>query len=68
MVPLTINEEGFWMPIEREDQPLYKYVAEFAKSSRARCRRCSDNILKGELRLGAPIKWRGGEYGWISSW
>ena len=31
-------------------------------------RRCSELIPKGVPRVGVPIKWRGGEYGWISSW
>ena len=28
--------------------------------------RCSELIPKGVPRVGVPIKWRGGEYGWIS--
>ena len=30
--------------------------------------RCSEFIAKDTVRVGVPIKWRGGEYGWISSW
>ena len=30
--------------------------------------RCSELIAKDTVRVGVPIKWRGGEYGWISSW
>ena len=30
--------------------------------------RCSELIAKATVRVGVPIKWRGGEYGWISSW
>ena len=37
-------------------------------SSRVSIRRCSELIAKSTVRVGAPIKWRGGEYGWISSW
>ena len=39
-----------------------------ACSSRVSIRRCSELIAKSTVRVGAPIKWRGGEYGWISSW
>ena len=31
-------------------------------------RRCSELIAKDSVRIGVPIKWRGGLFGWISSW
>eukprot|EP00501_MAST-03F_sp_TOSAG23-6_P001685 GSMAST32.ASY1.ANO1.1756.1 assembled CDS len=65
--PLTVTDDGHWKPLIEGEQQI-KVVSEYAKSSRARCRLCSEKILKNEVRLGFPVKWRGGEYGWISSW
>ena len=56
-----------WKPAEGK-QKVYTHRVEKSKSSRATCRRCSEKIEKGAIRIGTPIKWRGGEWGWISSW
>mmetsp|Transcript_9849 Transcript_9849/g.24246 ORF Transcript_9849/g.24246 Transcript_9849/m.24246 type:complete len:1443 (-) Transcript_9849:103-4431(-) len=64
---LTIDADGQWMPTDDPGERV-RLVVEHSKSGRARCRRCSENISKNEIRIGVPIKWRGGTYGWISSW
>lgn len=44
-------------------------LAQISPSSQARCRPCSEYIKKGELRLGTPMKWRGGTpAGFIVNW
>ena len=65
---LTVDEDGEWMKAGDEDEDIYKYSAEYAKSSRARCRVCSEAIQKGTVRVGYPIKWGGGTHGYINSW
>ncbi|ACO62624.1 SNF2 super family [Micromonas commoda] len=68
---LTIVEfEGKfeWKLAEYENEQTFSHVVEIAKSGRARCRKCSELIAKDSVRIGVPIKWRGGLFGWISSW
>ncbi len=60
-------EDGQWRPTEDESERKVLMV-EYSRSARARCRRCSEKIPKSVVRVGAPIKWRGGTHGWISSW
>lgn len=65
---LTVDQEsGQWRqraPCEK----VYLFVTEYSKSSRARCRLCSEKIPKDEVRCGTPIAWRGGDFGYINSW
>ncbi len=65
---LTISEDGEWKPVEYAYESRYELRAEYGKSGRAKCRRCGEMIAKGAVRLGVPIKWRGGEHNIISSW
>eukprot|EP00940_MAST-03C_sp_MAST-3C-sp2_P001866 g1866.t1 len=66
---LTVDVEARqWRAREWENEPVYQFMAEYAKSGRARCRLCSEKIEKGSVRMGTPIKWRGGDFGWINSW
>ena len=39
-----------------------------SKSSRATCSKCSEKIMKDEVRLGLPKKWGGGIHGYINCW
>jgi len=55
------------MPTDKESKKKILMV-QYSKSGRARCRKCSEKIKKGDVRVGTPIKWRGGTYGWISAW
>ncbi len=64
---LTIDEAGEWKPAEADDH-IYAYKLEYSKSGRAKCQKCSEKVGKGEIRVATPIKWKGGEYGYISSW
>jgi len=71
MLPLTICEDDGkreWKPAEYETEPIYSHVVELAKTARARCRKCSEAIAKGVVKVGVPFKWRGGAHGYISSW
>ena len=68
MPELTVDEDGDWKPIDDEDEVPYRFTTEYAKSSRARCRVCSEAIKKDTVRVGVPVKWGGGTYGYINSW
>jgi len=60
-----------WRPIyddDSEEFAIRTHVVEYAKSSRGKCGVCSEAIGKGEVRIGTPIKYRGGDYGWITKW
>merc|ERR1712032_718628 len=43
-------------------------MAQYSKSSRAACSKCSEKIMKNEVRLGLPKKWGGGVHGYINCW
>lgn len=60
----TVDVEGNWQVAERW-QRKYLCTVELSKSSRARCRLCSTNMEKNELRLGRPYLWKGA---FRSSW
>lgn len=52
----------------RKGRPSLLQVSK-APTGRAGCRKCGENIDKGAIRVGSPIKWRGGHPGgWISAW
>jgi len=68
MENVTVTEDGQWKPIEYEYEVEYKFSCEYSKTGRAKCRRCGELIPKGSVRIAKPIKWRGGDYGIISSW
>ena len=77
-------DTGHWRPVATATDRAFLATVEHAKvpctrcscvvvlmamqTGRARCRRCSETIKKGDIRVGVPIKWRGGTHGWISSW
>lgn len=66
--------DGSWVSLAKADAAtlaaahVYVVLTEIAKSGRAKCRICGEMIEKGIPRIGVPIKWRGGEHGYISSW
>ncbi|CCW70891.1 unnamed protein product [Phytomonas sp. Hart1] len=66
-VALTLTDKLIWRPAKNEDQ-VYNYILQKSPSSRARCRKCSQCIDKGEFRCGIPVRFAGGENGWISAW
>lgn len=66
-INLTLNSKLVWRVAKTHDQ-VYKYVIQKSPTGRARCRKCSQYIEKGELRFGVPIQHNGGENGWISAW
>ena len=60
-----------WRPIYEDDSEsyvAYTHMVEYAKSGRGKCGRCSEKIAKDATRIGEPLKYRGGDYGWISKW
>merc|ERR1712065_126826 len=61
---LTIVEDKWEAMVNVPGSSRYLMRVEYSKSGRAKCRICSDQIKKDELRIGKPIKWRG----WITSW
>jgi hypothetical protein len=63
---LTITDDGEWKPIEYDYESPYALQCAYSSTGRARCRVCGDLIPKGVVRLGLPIKWRGGGYGYIN--
>eukprot|EP00658_Telonema_sp_P-2_P018433 TRINITY_DN17234_c0_g1_i1.p1 TRINITY_DN17234_c0_g1~~TRINITY_DN17234_c0_g1_i1.p1 ORF type:complete len:607 (+),score=111.08 TRINITY_DN17234_c0_g1_i1:191-2011(+) len=65
--PLTITDDGEWAPNNGEHQ-RYMYRVQYAPTGRARCRQCSEMIPAKSVRFGKPIAWRGGAYGYISTW
>lgn len=67
MSKLTINSDGHWKAA-KGNSAHFAYVVEVARSGRARCRKCSDMILKDSIRFGVPIRDPRGEYGYISAW
>lgn len=67
-ITLTVTEDCHWKPIEYEYEDAFEFICSYAPSGRAKCRRCGEKIPKGEVRLGKPVKWRGGPYGWITAW
>ena len=40
-------DDGEWIEKEEEDEIEFLFVAQYAKSSRAKCRRCAHKIEKG---------------------
>lgn len=57
-----------WKYIASEEEKVYTFMIEHAKSGRAKCRKCGEKISKGEIRIGEPMRWHTGDYGWISAW
>ena len=60
-----------WRPIYDDDSEsftAYTHMVEYAKSGRGKCGKCSEKIEKDTVRIGAPLKYRGGDYGWINKW
>jgi hypothetical protein len=69
MPALTVDKNGEWKPLDAKGEKEYTYVAQVAPSGRAGCRACGMKIDKDLVRLGTPMKWRGGgEYGYINKW
>ncbi|KAL7701713.1 DNA repair protein [Lotmaria passim] len=64
---LTLNEKGVWRLATGKDH-AYKFIVQKAPTARARCRKCSQLVQKGELRVGIPIRHCAGDNGWISAW
>lgn len=56
------DKEGFF--VAEDGDPVYRFVVQHSKSAQAKCRKCSEKIPKGVVRVGKPIKFNG----WISSW
>ncbi|KAG8341120.1 Poly(ADP ribose) polymerase and DNA Ligase Zn finger region SNF2 family N terminal domain [Trypanosoma vivax] len=66
-VELTITEKGIWRRAKSGER-LWRYMVQEAPTMRARCRKCSQFITKGDLKWGIPIRHSHGEYGWITAW
>ncbi|RNF01218.1 putative DNA repair protein [Trypanosoma conorhini] len=64
---LTLTDRGQWKRATGKDR-VVRYIVQRAPTMRARCRKCSQYIVKGELKWGIPIRHAQGEYGWISAW
>ena len=64
---MTVDEDGDWAKAG-EDDYIYKFTTEYAKSSHATCRLCSEKIKKDTVRVGVPVKWGGGTNGFINAW
>ena len=64
---MTVTEDGDWKRADDDDY-IYKFTTEYAKSSRATCQLCSEKIKKDTVRVGTPVKWSGGSYGYINAW
>lgn len=74
-VQLTIHpEKNDWCPLsllsdaQRASTSVYTHRVEYAKTGRARCRKCGLFIDQEALRIGLPMKWPNGLYGYISGW
>ena len=67
MAAMTVDEDGDWAKAG-EDDYIYKFTTEYAKSSHATCRLCSEKIKKDTVRVGVPVKWGGGTNGFINAW
>ena len=65
---LTVDQEAGQWRQRAPGERVYLFVTEYSKSSRARCRLCSEKIPKDEIRCGTPVAWRGGDFGYINSW
>ncbi|CAG9575087.1 putative DNA repair protein [Leishmania major strain Friedlin] len=64
---LTLNERLVWRPAKGKEH-VYNYIVQKSPTARARCRKCSQLIPKGEMRVGVPIRHNAGDNGWISAW
>ncbi|CBH16960.1 DNA repair protein, putative [Trypanosoma brucei gambiense DAL972] len=64
---LTITEKGDWRTAKNGEK-VWRYMVQTAPTMRARCRKCSQPILKGDLKWGTPIRHSHGAYGWITAW
>ncbi|KAK7200378.1 DNA repair protein [Novymonas esmeraldas] len=64
---LTLNERLVWR-LARGSEHVYNYIVQKSPTARARCRKCSQMIPKGEMRVGIPIRHSAGDNGWISAW
>ncbi|KAG5502808.1 hypothetical protein JKF63_04576 [Porcisia hertigi] len=64
---LTLNERLVWR-LAKNKEHVYNYIVQKAPTARARCRKCSQLIPKGEMRIGVPIRHNAGDNGWISAW
>jgi len=65
---LTVDQDAGQWRQRAPGERVYLFVTEYSKSSRARCRLCSEKIPKDEIRCGTPVAWRGGDFGYINSW
>ena len=71
VVPSWDGKGVTWRPIFDDDSDTYvtyTHCVEYAKSGRGKCGRCGEKIAKDTVRVGEPLKYRGGDYGWISKW
>ena len=71
VVPSWDGKGVTWRPIFDDDSEsfvAYTHCVEYAKSGRGKCGRCGEKIAKDTVRVGEPLKYRGGDYGWISKW
>lgn len=66
-VDLTVDPKLIWRPA-RKGEHVYQLIVGKAPSNKAKCRKCSQPIVLGELRCGVPIKHSMGEHGRISAW
>lgn len=66
----TVDKDGDWMPLTNEKkQKRILFRVEYAKSGRASCHLCKERIKFKEIRIGTPVKFRGGgPHGFITSW
>ncbi|KAG5500143.1 hypothetical protein JIQ42_04478 [Leishmania sp. Namibia] len=64
---LTLNERLIWRPAKGKEH-VYHYIVQKSPTARARCRKCSQLIPKGDMRVGVPIRHNAGDNGWISAW
>ena len=68
VVPSWDGKGVTWRPIFDDDSDTYvtyTHCVEYAKSGRGKCGRCGEKIAKDTVRVGEPLKYRGGDYGWI---
>ena len=71
VVPSWDGKGVTWRPIFDDDSDTYvtyTHCVEYAKSGRGKCGGAVEKIAKDTVRVGEPLKYRGGDYGWISKW
>eukprot|EP01065_Artemidia_motanka_P048192 TRINITY_DN7724_c0_g2_i1.p1 TRINITY_DN7724_c0_g2~~TRINITY_DN7724_c0_g2_i1.p1 ORF type:complete len:1135 (+),score=368.36 TRINITY_DN7724_c0_g2_i1:72-3407(+) len=62
---MTIDDDEDWASASDDDE-VFTHRLSYAPSGRARCKRCSEPIPLGAVRIGTPIRWRQGVY--FTSW